>query len=211
MLEQYGGHAAAAGFTIKASNVLKLQEKLNSLAAQWLLSDNTINRISPECYISFKDLTEKFFDDYTKLEPFGIGNPYPLFWTRKCLVLSSKKGYFGQIILRLENTNNIVEAIQWKSKNTPPKEGSIALFKDKTWRNFFLNEPRGGVFKHCNLIVKPSNKSADAGFIIMEPEDNPPMSGSNSICVATVLPYHDPHNVRIMLFSCRLLFSSSYR
>ena len=25
-----------------------------------------------------------------------------------------------------------------------PKEGSIALFKDKTWRNFFLNEPRGG-------------------------------------------------------------------
>tara|TARA_Y100001936_G_scaffold223389_1_gene240120 strand:- start:715 stop:1728 length:1014 start_codon:yes stop_codon:yes gene_type:complete len=68
-----------------------------------------------------------------------------------------------------------------------PKEGSIALFKDKTWRNFFLNEPRGGVFKHCNLIVKASNPNADIGFIIMEPEDNPPMSGSNSICVSTVL------------------------
>ena len=68
-----------------------------------------------------------------------------------------------------------------------PKEGSIALFKDQTWRNFFLNEPRGGVFKHCNIIVKPSDPKADAGFIIMEPEDNPPMSGSNSICVTTVL------------------------
>ena len=50
-----------------------------------------------------------------------------------------------------------------------------------------MNEPRGGVFKHFNLIVSPKNKKALAGFIIMEPEDNPPMSGSNSICVATVL------------------------
>ena len=43
------------------------------------------------------------------------------------------------------------------------------------------------MFKHCNLIVPPLDKKASAGFIIMEPEDNPPMSGSNSICVATVL------------------------
>ena len=61
------------------------------------------------------------------------------------------------------------------------------LFDNRKLRNFVLNEPRGGVFKHCNLIVKPKNKEALAGFIIMEPEDNPPMSGSNSICVATVL------------------------
>ena len=61
------------------------------------------------------------------------------------------------------------------------------LYEDKKLRNFLLNEPRGGVFKHFNLIVPPNNENAKAGFIIMEPEDNPPMSGSNSICVATVL------------------------
>ena len=66
-------------------------------------------------------------------------------------------------------------------------EQSKYLFENKKLRNFVLNEQRGGVFKHCNLIVKPKNKEALAGFIIMEPEDNPPMSGSNSICVATVL------------------------
>ena len=66
-------------------------------------------------------------------------------------------------------------------------EQSKYLFDNKKLRNFVLNEPRGGVFKHCNLIVKSKNKEALAGFIIMEPEDNPPMSGSNSICVATVL------------------------
>ena len=50
-----------------------------------------------------------------------------------------------------------------------------------------LNEPRGGVFRHVNLLVPPKHPDADAAFIIMEPEDTPPMSGSNSICVATVL------------------------
>jgi trans-L-3-hydroxyproline dehydratase len=54
-------------------------------------------------------------------------------------------------------------------------------------RNFVLNEPRGGVFRHVNLLVPPKDPRAQMGFIIMEPEDTPPMSGSNSICVATVL------------------------
>lgn len=58
---------------------------------------------------------------------------------------------------------------------------------DGTLRDFVLNEPRGGVFRHVNLLVPPKNPEADAGFIIMEPEDTPPMSGSNSICVSTVL------------------------
>ena len=85
-------------------------------------------------------------------------------------------GEIGDVVIGLNSLN-------FKS----PKEASHKLFKDKSWRNFFLNEPRGGVFKHCNIIVKPSNPIADAGFVIMEPEDNPPMSGSNAICVTTVL------------------------
>lgn len=58
---------------------------------------------------------------------------------------------------------------------------------DGALRDFVLNEPRGGVFRHVNLLVPPRHARADMGFIIMEPADTPPMSGSNSICVATVL------------------------
>jgi proline racemase len=61
------------------------------------------------------------------------------------------------------------------------------IAKDQALRNFILNEPRGGVFRHVNLLVPPKHPSAQMGFIIMEPEDTPPMSGSNSLCVATVL------------------------
>ena len=74
---------------------------------------------------------------------------------------------------------------------TPPGdsiwEQSRWIEKDQTLRQFVLNEPRGGVFKHVNLLVPPKKRTAAFGFIIMEPEHTPPMSGSNSICVATVL------------------------
>jgi len=59
--------------------------------------------------------------------------------------------------------------------------------EDQGLRNLVLNEPRGGVFKHINLLVPAKQPEARFGFIIMEPEHTPPMSGSNSICVSTVL------------------------
>ncbi|EYD77094.1 2-methylaconitate racemase [Rubellimicrobium mesophilum DSM 19309] len=75
---------------------------------------------------------------------------------------------------------------------TPPPgdtiwEQSRWIARDQTLRNFVLNEPRGGVFRHVNLLVPPKHPEAQAAWIIMEPEDTPPMSGSNSICVSTVL------------------------
>ena len=61
------------------------------------------------------------------------------------------------------------------------------LARDRRLWHLLLNEPRGGVFRHVNLLVPAKHPDARMGFIIMEPEDLPPMSGSNTICVATVL------------------------
>ena len=77
-------------------------------------------------------------------------------------------------------------------------EQSRFLATDQTLRRFMLNEPRGGVFRHVNLLVPPKDPRAQMGFLIMEPEDTPPMSGSNAICVATalldsgILPMQEP-------------------
>ena len=54
-------------------------------------------------------------------------------------------------------------------------------------RRLLLREPRGSVACHANLIVPSSRRDCDSGFIIMEPTEYPPMSGSNTICTATVL------------------------
>src|SRR3954447_24252328 len=54
-------------------------------------------------------------------------------------------------------------------------------------RRLLLREPRGSVAAHANLIVPATRADCDAGYIIMEPTEYPAMSGSNTICVATVL------------------------
>ena len=62
-----------------------------------------------------------------------------------------------------------------------------ALARDDSLRRLLLREPRGSVAVHANLIVPATRPDCDAGFIIMEPTEYPAMSGSNTICVATVL------------------------
>jgi proline racemase len=54
-------------------------------------------------------------------------------------------------------------------------------------RRTLIQEPRGSVARHVNLIVPSTRPDCAAGAIIMEPTEYPPMSGSNSICIATVL------------------------
>ncbi len=66
-------------------------------------------------------------------------------------------------------------------------ERMLALRSDDSLRRLLLREPRGSVAVHANLIVPSNRPECAAGFIIMEPTEYPPMSGSNTICVATVL------------------------
>ena len=62
------------------------------------------------------------------------------------------------------------------------------LRRDGDWlRRLLLREPRGSVACHANLVVPSRRPDCNAGFIIMEPTEYPAMSGSNTICTATVL------------------------
>ena len=54
-------------------------------------------------------------------------------------------------------------------------------------RKRMLTEPRGYPAANCNLILPSSNPAADAGYVIMEQVEYPGMSGTNTICVTTVL------------------------
>jgi len=54
-------------------------------------------------------------------------------------------------------------------------------------RRLMLREPRGYPATCCNVVLPPTRPEADAGFVIMEQAEYPAMSGSNTICTATVL------------------------
>src|ERR671924_2014939 len=69
------------------------------------------------------------------------------------------------------------------------------MFEKKLWlaahrddvRLRMLREPRGYPAANCNVLLPPTRPDADAGFVIMEQSEYPPMSGTNTICVITVL------------------------
>jgi Proline racemase len=61
------------------------------------------------------------------------------------------------------------------------------LRTDDSLRRLLLHEPRGSVAVHSNLIVPSKRSDCAFGYVIMEPTEYPAMSGSNTICVVTVL------------------------
>ncbi len=137
LLEKFGGHASAAGFTIKPHNITFLQDLLNKSVEK--SKDSIINSLSikPESHITFENINAGFWKYLTKLEPFGIGNPRPLFWTRRCEVISKKilKGKYLKLLLK--NNEVTITAIQWKPdlNFTIPKYIDIAFYLSMSYWN----------------------------------------------------------------------------
>jgi proline racemase len=74
----------------------------------------------------------------------------------------------------------------------PPPGATIfeqmqAIRGDDSIRRLLLHEPRGSVAVHSNIVLPATRPDCAFGYVIMEPTEYPPMSGSNTICVATVL------------------------
>jgi proline racemase len=74
----------------------------------------------------------------------------------------------------------------------PPPGSTIfeqmqALRADDSIRRLLLREPRGSVAVHADVVLPATRPDCAFGYVIMEPTEYPPMSGSNTICVATVL------------------------
>lgn len=81
LFEQYGGHAAAAGMKIKGDNIEELRRKLNEHAAGHF-SDGLVPELRIDALVSPETLDLKLLEQLSRLEPFGIGNPKPVFLTK---------------------------------------------------------------------------------------------------------------------------------
>ncbi len=82
LMEQFGGHAAAAGMKIKAENIAELREKLNIHAKEHLTDEDLIPEIKVDAVVSTNSLNLKLIEEMKMLEPFGAGNPKPVFVTK---------------------------------------------------------------------------------------------------------------------------------
>lgn len=89
LLMRHGGHAAAAGFTVRNQDLPLLAQQLKALAAEALADKELRPTLFIDVEVGLGELNRRLYDWLARLEPFGYANPVPLFMTRRLRVVSA--------------------------------------------------------------------------------------------------------------------------
>src|SRR2546429_1822743 len=116
LLEKFGGHSHAAGLSIRRDRIEEFRRRLNEHAASCLTEDDLTPFVSIDAEVAAKDLGFKLSQDLRTLEPFGAGNPRPVFVTRGFRIMSEPQIIKEQHLkLRVSGEDNRpMEAIWWR-------------------------------------------------------------------------------------------------
>jgi single-stranded-DNA-specific exonuclease len=82
LFTRFGGHAHAVGFALPAAQLPELKLRLNEFAQEHLTEDDLIPSLSIDAEVPLASVTPQLFSSLDDLEPFGQGNPQPVFSSR---------------------------------------------------------------------------------------------------------------------------------
>ena len=114
LLERFGGHPAAGGFTVRAENVHALHEQLCVQADSWLEQQGQGLPIQPDALLRLDEVNWDLWKALQSLAPFGVGHEVPLFWSRDCSVEEQRELKGGHLALRLRQGETERRAIAWR-------------------------------------------------------------------------------------------------
>ena len=125
LLESYGGHELAAGFTISRSNIPEFRRQICALAADLYRDDAPRTSLDIDCTIPPELLTVKGIDSLNVLEPCGSGCPKPVLMMKNMTIERiTMVGSGRHMRLRLRSGRFGINAIYF---STNPETASIAL------------------------------------------------------------------------------------
>lgn len=81
-LKAFGGHSHAVGLVITSDNIEDFRNKINCLAKERLVLEDLLPSLEIDMELSLSGLNQEIIAEFEGLEPFGTGNPEPLFYTR---------------------------------------------------------------------------------------------------------------------------------
>jgi single-stranded-DNA-specific exonuclease len=125
LLEHFGGHPAAGGFTVRAEVVARLHERLDQLAEEWLGERGSTLPVEPEALLPLERIDEAFWRQLQRLEPFGIGNPAPIFWSTGCRIAAQKVLRGCHLQLQLEQGGRQLRAMAWRWTGEQQLDGPV--------------------------------------------------------------------------------------
>ena len=120
MLIKFGGHEAAAGFTVKTARIQELADKMNAIADRQMQGDKLQPTVWADAEITLAEVNDSTYDSLNRLAPFGSANPSPLFMARNLRVMDAIPLSDGSHLkLLLADATNInrspVEAMVWRA------------------------------------------------------------------------------------------------
>ncbi len=130
LLLRHGGHAQAAGFTCHSDSLADVQHMLEAVAAERSAGVSSAPMRIVDAEVSPAALMGRTFHFLQKMEPFGVGNPHPLFLSRGVRVdKASTMGSDGQHIrLTLRCGGAIWEAMGFRQTWTPGTEQADIVY-----------------------------------------------------------------------------------
>jgi single-stranded-DNA-specific exonuclease len=119
LMTRYGGHAAAAGFTLPTSKMPALQEGLVAFATEQLAGVTLLPRLDIDARVTLPELTGDAWEQTRRLAPFGIGNPVPVFLSETVEVLERRTMGAGgdHLRFRLRQSGSVWTGVAFRLGN----------------------------------------------------------------------------------------------
>jgi len=142
LLERFGGHPAAGGFTVRADQLAELQLRLEELAQGWLVGQGGGQPVEPEALLQLGAIDRDFLRQQQRLEPFGIGHPQPVYWSAGCNIVQKKQLRGGHLQLELEQQGERRQAIGWRWPGDPGQLPRCVDVAYRLQRNIWQGQER---------------------------------------------------------------------
>ncbi|BCS90197.1 single-stranded-DNA-specific exonuclease RecJ [Pseudodesulfovibrio sediminis] len=122
VLEGFGGHKQAAGLSLKPENLTALREQFNNHVVDTLGPEPLTPTLKLDHELGFSNINHTLLKELELLQPFGMGNPEPLFATKKVTVAEHRT--FGRerehvkVVLKDEETGTRLPGKAWRMAST---------------------------------------------------------------------------------------------
>lgn len=110
-LKGFGGHKQAAGLELDAGNIASFEDCINRIAYETLSEKDYIPSLEIDADMEFSDISFDLIKELELLEPFGFGNPEPLFGSKGLDVLYPRILKNNHLKMKLRQKNRAIDAI----------------------------------------------------------------------------------------------------
>jgi single-stranded-DNA-specific exonuclease len=114
LLVKYGGHSAAAGFTVTNANLELLQQRLRQIAAYQLEDVELLPTLSIDAEVDLSEMNWATYSLLEQLEPFGYANPTPVFLSREVIVRDARVVGEDHLKMTLSDGRAVWDAIAFR-------------------------------------------------------------------------------------------------